>query len=107
MLSLQCLINDLHRERTQRHSHEVDDPSIKETHSEWVSVVTSDTLKSYVRAAELSSSVGETWLVYNTIASLWNYSHQWLEVDAASTYRQLLPALKMTELRRYVCTLSQ
>lgn len=107
----QCLVNDLQLEEFQLHqsppylTHKAGQ-SYKDQKlcKEWASVVTEDIMKAFIRAAKMSSSVGEGWLAYNAAASLWNYTHQGLEVDQISVSRQLLPMLKQVDLRRYVNT---
>ena len=94
--------------RTQ--SFECGDPSIQHNQTsfkEWVSVVSDDIIKALVRAAELGCSLGEPWLVYNAAASLWNYSHDWIEINEGcliTTCRQILPIIKQVDLGRYTIT---
>lgn len=111
MYYLQCLVHDLQQERVHKAHSSLDTasrgPSNSNHHrayTEWTAVITDDVLKALIRAAELGSAVGETWLVYNSTASLWNYSHclEINEKSLISACRQLLPLLKQVDLRRYV-----
>ena len=72
---------------------------------EWVSVVSDDVIKALLRAAELGCALGEPWLVYNAACSLWNYSHDWVEINEGhliTTCRQLLPIIKQIDIGRYI-----
>ena len=72
---------------------------------EWVSVVSDDVMKALLRAAELGCALGESWLVYNAACFLWNYSHDWVDINEGhliTTCRQLLPIIKQIDIGRYI-----
>ena len=83
------------------------DQSIKhnqKTFMEWASVVSDDVSNALLRAAELGCALGEQWLVYNAASCLWNYHHDWLEINKGNLIkvcRQLLPIIKQVDLGRY------
>lgn len=108
ILCLQCLTNRLLQESHHIPSHsayEGVDPSSQDSFKEWVSVVSDDVTKALLRAAELGCALGEPWLVYNAACSLWNYSHDWVEINEGhliTTCRQLLPIIKQVNIGRYI-----
>ena len=42
--------------------------------SDWVSDLAAESYQSFVRAAEIGSTINEHWLIYNSSVYLWNYS---------------------------------
>lgn len=105
------MTHDLQQERIHKAHYSLEivnkGPSNSDHHrayAEWTAVITDDVLKALVRAAKLGSAVGEARLVYNSAASLWNYSHclEISEKSLISAYREILPILKQVDLRRYV-----
>lgn len=81
------------------------EPSNQNAFKEWVSVICDDVTNALLRAAELGCALGEPWLVYNAACSLWNYSHDWIEINEGSLIKvckQLLPIMKQIDLGWYI-----
>ncbi|XP_069395061.1 cilia- and flagella-associated protein 46 isoform X1 [Paralichthys olivaceus] len=58
---------------------------------DWIQALSTDATFNFLRAAEIGSAIGESWVVANAAVYLWNYSRHLL---ASGEYQHLLPSFQ-------------
>lgn len=76
-------------------------------YDEWVSKVTQDAVRGFLRGAELGCVLKEAWLVANAASYLWNYSHHWVAsnrlTEVVLVFRPLMDSMKKVDASRWAC----
>ncbi|XP_033122422.1 cilia- and flagella-associated protein 46-like isoform X2 [Anneissia japonica] len=79
------------------------------TYSEWIASLSQSATQCFLRAAELGCALGESWIVCNAAAYLWNYNNHLLmdgrHRELIEPFNKLLKAMKQVGHARETCLL--
>ena len=75
-------------------------------HSEWISILSKDTYKSFLRCAELGCTLHEQHLIVNSSVYMWNYHHDIIQggvwISLIEEFTTLYQFIKQLPVIKYI-----